>query len=357
MFYHLFYDLHSAFPAFRVFRYITFRSLMAMLTALAISLILGPWLIAFLRKYQIGQIIREDGPKGHMSKQGTPTMGGVLILLSLLLSFFLWARWDNPYVWITALGTLMFGAIGFIDDYRKVRKKHNKGLGIREKFRLQVLAGILLGLALLWAGLPTSISFPFFKDVHVDFGWGFVPFAALVIVAASNAVNLTDGLDGLAVGPTLVSALTFTLLTYIAGHYELSSYLQVMHVKEAGELAIFCSALAGAGLGFLWFNTYPAQVFMGDVGSLALGAALGLVALVAKQEFLLVLVGGVFVLEAASVIVQVISFRTTGKRVFKMAPIHHHFELKGWAEPKVIVRFWIISIVLAVIGLSTLKLR
>ncbi len=354
MFYHLFYYPHGV---FRVFRYISFRVVMAMLTALVIGFVLGPWLINYLKKNQIGQHVRDDGPKAHLSKAGTPTMGGVLIIASMLFSFLLWARLDVSYTWIVALTTLGYGAVGFYDDYLKIYRKNSKGLSMRAKLKFQLGFALLAVGALLWAGLETNLMFPFFKDAPDIGWWGFIPLAVCVIVGASNAVNLTDGLDGLAIGPVLVAALAYIIFTYIAGHSEFSRYLQVRYVPGAGEVAVFCGAIVGAGLGFLWFNTYPAQVFMGDVGSLALGAALGMVALVCKQELALVIVGGIFVLEAASVIIQVISFKTTGKRIFKMAPIHHHFELKGWAEPKVIVRFWIISIILALLALSTLKLR
>jgi phospho-N-acetylmuramoyl-pentapeptide-transferase len=358
MLYHLLYPLHSAYGMFRVFRYISFRVMMAILTSLIISFLLGPWLINLLKKHQIGQQIRDDGPKAHLSKAGTPTMGGILIVFSCLLSFLLWARLDQWFVWVVTISTLGFASIGFYDDLCKVLKKRSKGLTVVGKFRLQVFVAFAVGILLVASDFPTEINFPFLKDVSLDLHWiGFIPFAVLVIVGSSNAVNLTDGLDGLAIGPTLVASFAYLILAYIVGHMTFAEYLQVMPVRGAGEMAIFCGALIGAGLGFLWFNTYPAQVFMGDVGSLSIGAALGTVAVVIKQEILLLIVGGIFVLEAISVIVQVISFRTTGKRVFRMAPIHHHFELKGWAEPKVIVRFWIISIILALVALSTLKLR
>lgn len=358
MLYHLLYPLHTMYGVFRVFRYISFRTLMAILTSLAISFIMGPWLIRTLRKYQIGQQIREDGPQSHLSKSGTPTMGGILIVFSFIISFLLWARLDLWTTWIVTLSTLSFAGIGFWDDYSKLLKKQSKGLSILGKFKFQLTAGPLVAILMIWSGMSTELHFPFFKDAVIDLMWvGFIPFATLVIVGSSNAVNLTDGLDGLAIGPVMVAAFTYIIISYVTGHREIADYLQIAHVREAGEVAIFCGAIVGAGLGFLWFNTYPAQVFMGDVGSLALGAALGTVALVVKQEFLLVIVGGIFVMEAMSVMIQVFSFRTTGKRVFKMAPIHHHFELKGWAEPKVIVRFWIISIILAILALSSLKLR
>ncbi|MFH1263727.1 MAG: phospho-N-acetylmuramoyl-pentapeptide-transferase [Pseudomonadota bacterium] len=357
MIYHLLYPLHATFGVFRVFRYISFRVFMAMLTALLISFLLGPLVIRFLKARQHGSNnIREDVPERHQQKSGTPTMGGLLIVLSLLSAFLLWARLDVSITWITAFCTLGFAGIGYLDDILKLKKK--KGLTIRKKFQMQLLVAGVVGLALVATGFDTHLQLPFAKDLSFDLGWWFfVPMTILVIVGSSNAVNLTDGLDGLAIGPTLIAAFTFLFFAYVAGNFEFARYLQVIPVRFAGELAIFCGALVGAGLGFLWFNTYPAQVFMGDVGSLALGAALGTVAVVTKQELLLLLVGGIFVIEAVSVIIQVLTFRTTGKRVFKMAPIHHHFELKGWAEPKVIVRFWIIAIILALVALSTLKLR
>ncbi len=357
MLYHLLYPLHSAYGAFRVFRYITFRAMMAMLTALVISFVIGPWVIKFLKKRQIGQSIREDGPKSHQGKSGTPTMGGILIVFTLLVSFLLWARLDNPFTWVVVCSTLGFAGVGFVDDVLKLKRSNHKGLSIGSKFKLQAILALLVAVVLFVLEFDTRLVIPLFKDASPVLPWFiFIPFTAIVIVAASNAVNLTDGLDGLAIGPVMVSAFTYMVFSYVAGHVELSDYLQIPYVRGAGEFAIFCAALVGVGLGFLWFNTYPAQVFMGDVGSLALGAALGTVAVVVKQELLLVLVGGIFVAEAVSVIIQVVSFRTTGKRVFRMAPIHHHFELKGWAEPKVIVRFWILSIILSILTLSTLKL-
>ncbi len=355
MLYHLLYPLHSAYGFFRVFRYISFRVFMAILTALFIAFVLGPPLIRFLKSRQQGSNVREDVPERHLEKEGTPTMGGILLIVSLLVSFVLWARWDFYLTWVITACTIGFAAIGFVDDYRKLKRK--EGLSGRWKFLWQGLAAAGVGSALLWFGFDTQLMFPFFKDLSPNLGYFFIPLVMLVIVGSSNAVNLTDGLDGLAIGPVLVTAATYLMLAYISGNIEMSEYLQVIYVPGAGELAIFCGAIVGAGLGFLWFNTYPAQVFMGDVGSLTLGAALGAVAVLTKQELLLILVGGVFVVETVSVIMQVFSFRTTGKRIFRMAPIHHHFELKGWAEPKVIVRFWIISIILAILALATLKLR
>lgn len=357
MIYHLLYPLHSAYGAFRVFKYISFRVFMAMLTALLISFVLGPLVIRLLRSKQQGaNNVRDSVPARHLKKSGTPTMGGILIVISLLTSFLLWARLDVSLTWMVAASTFGFAVIGYIDDYLKLKKK--KGLSIGSKLRLQISVAVVVGVALLWTGFDTSLQLPFVKDFAPVLAWWlFLPFVVLVLVASSNAVNLTDGLDGLALGPTLVAGFTYLMFAYVAGNVQLATYLQVISVPNAGELAIFCGALVGAGLGFLWFNTYPAQVFMGDVGSLALGAALGSVAIVTKQEIILILVGGIFVIEAISVIIQVLSFRTTGKRVFRMAPIHHHFELKGWAEPKVIVRFWIISVILALVALATLKLR
>lgn len=357
MIYHLFYQLHSLYGAFRVFRYISFRVFMAMLTALLISFLLGPVMIRYLRSRQQGSNnVREDVPQRHLQKSGTPTMGGLLIVLSLLTSFLLWARLDVAITWSVTFATFGFAVIGFLDDRLKLRKK--RGLSMGTKFRLQVTVAGLLGILLLVTGFDTHLQLPLAKDALPELAWWlFLPLAMIVILSTSNAVNLTDGLDGLAIGPVLVAAFTYLLFAYVAGNVELAKYLQVVPVRHAGELAIFCAALVGAGLGFLWFNTYPAQVFMGDVGSLSLGAALGAVAIMTKQELLLIVVGGVFVIETVSVIIQVFTFRTMGKRVFRMAPIHHHFELKGWAEPKVIVRFWIISVILALVALSTLKLR
>ena len=359
MLYHLLYPLHTTFSVFNVFRYITFRTIYASLTAFLICFVLGPWMIRYLTQLQIGQYIRDDGPESHLQKAGTPTMGGVLIISAIVLSTLLWTNLTNFYVWIALFVTVGFGLIGFIDDYRMLIKKRSKGLSARSKFILQVaLALIAGGLLFTHAGFNTSVTVPFFKNIAPDLGWGYVLFAAVVIVGASNAVNLTDGLDGLAIGPVIIAAVTYMIFAYVAGHVKIATYLQITSVSGCGEIAIFCGALAGAGLGFLWFNAYPAQIFMGDVGSLSLGGALGTVAVITKQEILLVLVGGLFVIEALSVIFQVGFFKlTNGRRIFKMAPLHHHFELKGWAEPKVIVRFWIIAIALALISMSTLKIR
>lgn len=359
MLYHLLYPLHDVISVFNVFRYITFRAIYAGLTAFLLCLILGPWVIRKLTQMQVGQFIQEDGPKSHHVKAGTPTMGGVLIIFSICISTLLWIKLTNYYVWISLLVVIGYGIIGFIDDYLMLVKKRNKGLTGRCKFLLQTVLAIAAGV--LVYSIPefdTHITVPFLKNVSPDLGWGYVIFSALVIVGTSNAVNLTDGLDGLAIGPFIIAASTYMILAYVAGHVKIADYLQINYVAGSGEIAVFCGAMAGAGLGFLWFNTYPAQIFMGDVGALPLGGALGTVAVITKQEILLVLVGGLFVIEALSVIFQVGFFKlTTGRRIFKMAPLHHHFELRGWPEPKVTVRFWIIAITLALLSMSTLKLR
>jgi phospho-N-acetylmuramoyl-pentapeptide-transferase len=358
MLYYFLYPLHTSYGAFHVFRYISFRTFAASITAVLFCMLTGPAYIKFLQKKQMGQTIRDDGPQSHLSKKGTPTMGGGLILMSITLSTLLWSDLDNKNVWIAVITTLLFGIIGYIDDYKKVVKKNSKGLSGRQKLIAQTLvaAGAAYFIYIL-RDTPPVLKFPFLKDVSLYLGPFFIAFAAFVIVGASNAVNLTDGLDGLAVGPTITTSVTFLILSYCAGHLKIAEYLQIPHIPGAGELAIFLGSVAASCLGFLWFNTYPAQVFMGDVGSLSLGAALGVVAVITKNEILLAVCGGIFVLEALSVMAQVASFKMTGKRVFKMAPIHHHFELKGWAEPKVIVRFWIISVLLSLVTLSTLKLR
>ena len=359
MLYHLLYPLHTTLSALNVFRYITFRTIYASLTAFLVCFLIGPWVIRRLRELQIGQYIQEDGPETHHSKAGTPTMGGILILTAIISSSLLWADLTNGYVWIALLIICGYGLIGFVDDYLMLIKKRNKGLTARTKFSCQVaLAAVAGGLLYINPDFDTRVTIPFFKEVSPDLGWGYILFAILVIVGASNAVNLTDGLDGLAIGPTVIAAGTYMVFAYVAGHTKLADYLQINYVAGCGELTIICGAIAGAGLGFLWFNTYPAQIFMGDVGSLSLGGALGTVAVITKQEILLVIVGGLFVVEALSVIFQVSFFKMTkGGRIFRMAPLHHHFELKGWPEPKIIVRFWIIAIALALISMSTLKLR
>jgi phospho-N-acetylmuramoyl-pentapeptide-transferase len=358
MLYHLLYPLHEQFSVLYIFRYITFRAIYATITALMIAFILGPWLIDKLSKLQIGQSIRKDGPQSYFKKEGTPTMGGTLILLAIVLPTLLWTDLTNIYVWVTLLVTVGFGAVGFVDDYRKVKLRNSEGLSARQKMVWLLLIAATAGCMLyVYQPFQTTLAFPFFKGLRPELGLLYIPFAVLVIVGASNAVNLTDGLDGLAIGPTIIASGTYLLFAYLAGNARLADYLQISSVQGAGELAVLCGAMVGAGLGFLWFNTYPAQVFMGDVGSLSLGGALGTIAVITKQEIVLVIVGGIFVVEALSVIVQVSSFKLLGRRIFRMAPIHHHFELKGWAEPKIIVRFWIISIILALVALSTLKLR
>ena len=358
MLYHLLFPLHVDYSFFNIFRYITFRTIYAAITALLLCFIIGPWLIRELGAHQIGQTIRRDGPESHLSKEGTPTMGGLLIVLAIVIPTLLWANLGNTYIWIAVFVTLGFGTIGFFDDYRKVVQKDSKGLPPRTKFLLQILlAAIAATLIYMDVGIQDKVNIPFFKKLNPSLGFFYIPFVILVIVGASNAVNLTDGLDGLAIGPSIISAGTYMLFAYLAGHIKIANYLQIQYVPGAGELTIFCGAMAGAGIGFLWFNAYPAQVFMGDTGSLSLGAALGVVAVMVKQEIVLALVGGVFVMEAVSVIIQVYFFKTTRKRIFRMAPVHHHFELSGWAEPKIIVRFWIISIILALLAISTLKIR
>jgi phospho-N-acetylmuramoyl-pentapeptide-transferase len=362
MLYHLLFRLRGVFVGFNVFRYITFRTAFAALTALLISLILGPWLIERMRRIKLGQYIREEGPKSHQVKAGTPTMGGILINVAIIIPTILWADILNPYIWIVLFITAAYAAIGFVDDYRKLAKKRNLGLTPTEKFGAQFAVAALAALAIAYLPMlknnySTSITFPFLKDVALNLGLLYIPFVMVVLVGTSNAVNLTDGLDGLAIGTTLIAAVTYTVLTYAAGHARIAEYLHIAWVPQTGELAVFCGAMVGASLGFLWFNAHPAEIFMGDVGSLALGGAIGCVAVMVKQELLLVLVGGLFVLEALSVILQVASFKITGRRIFKMSPLHHHFELSGWKETKVVVRFWIIAIIFAMLSLATLKLR
>jgi phospho-N-acetylmuramoyl-pentapeptide-transferase len=346
--------------AFNVFNYITMRTILATLTALGLSLLLGPRLIRSLTAKQIGQTIRSDGPKSHFSKAGTPTMGGLLILLAVAAATLLWADWNNRYIWIVLAVLLAFGFIGWIDDYRKLVLKDSRGLPARWKYLLQSIFGAI---AAVWlystADTPaaTSLYLPFFKSVVIPLGFAFVIVAYFWIVGFSNAVNMTDGIDGLAIMPTVLVAGALGIFAYASGHAEFARYLGIPRIPGAGELAIVCGALAGAGLGFLWFNTYPAQVFMGDIGALAVGAVLGTIAVIVRQEIVLVIMGGIFVLETLSVMLQVASFKLTGKRIFRMAPLHHHFELKGWPEPRVIVRFWIISLVLVLIGLASLKVR
>ena len=363
MLYHLFYFFRHDVTGFNVVRYITFRTAVASLTALFLVLILGPWMIERLRRLQVGQYIREEGPQAHQTKAGTPTMGGLLILTGVIVPTLLWADLTNRNVWILILSTLAFGAIGFTDDYLKVVKKRNLGLRARDKMALQVLFGLLVGASVYWSSLAqpsqysTRLIVPFFKTVVPDLSVFYVLFAVVVLVGASNAVNMTDGLDGLAIGCTLIAAATFTGLAYLTGHRVFSEYLDLLYLPRMGEVTIFCGAMVGASMGFLWWNCYPAQIFMGDVGSLSLGGALGTVAILIKQELLLPMIGGVFVVEGISVILQVASFRFTGKRIFRMAPLHHHFELSGWNESQVVIRFWIASVIFALFSLTTLKLR
>jgi len=377
MLYWLFYErLFHVFTPFRVFQYATFRTAFASITALFLCIALGPWLIQKLREFQIGQYIREEGPKSHMKKAGTPTMGGILIIISIVVPTLLWANLANGYIWIALFGLISFGLIGFWDDYAKLRRKQNLGLSVKEKFLLQVLAALVVGFILLTLhankAYSTSINVPFFKSFQPDlliaplvrhwytYPLAFLPFYAfmvLVIVGSSDAVNLTDGLDGLAIGLMIIAAGAMTVLTYVEGNARFAEYLDLARSPGASELAIFCGSMVGASLGFLWYNAHPADIFMGDVGSLALGGALGVVAVLIKQEILLVFIGGVYVIEAVSVILQVGSYKLRKKRIFKMAPIHHHFEALGWPESKIITRFWIAGLVMALFALTTLKLR
>ncbi len=361
MLYWLLVPLSETWFGFNVFRYITFRAGLAIATAFFVSLLAGPWVIGRLRALQIRQAIREEGPEHHRVKAGTPTMGGILIVGSFTLSTVLWGDLTNAYLWTVLAVTLAFATVGFADDWIKVRSGRNLGLTARQKLALQVVVGLSAGLAARAVAVPAphagALALPFFKDVLVPLGMGYLPFVVLVLLGASNAVNLTDGLDGLAVGAMAIVAATYTVFVYVAGHARIAEYLRIVAVSGSGEVAVFTGAIVGAALGFLWFNCHPAQVFMGDVGSLALGGGIGIVAVVAKQELLLVIVGGLFVFEALSVVIQVASYKLTGKRVFRMAPIHHHFELLGWNETQVVVRFWIISVVFALAGLATLKLR
>jgi phospho-N-acetylmuramoyl-pentapeptide-transferase len=372
----LYQRLFVYFPPFRIFKYVTFRTAFASLTALFMGLIIGPAIIRQLRDFQIGQYIREEGPKGHQKKAGTPTMGGVLITIAVIVPTLLWADLSNTYIWLAVFSTIAFGAIGFADDYIKVVRKRNLGLTGRTKLVLQFLAAGLVGLALVTLTATrqysTHLIVPFFKQFRPDlvietlrhyphFWWlaftPFVLFVMLVLVGSSNAVNLTDGLDGLAIGCTVIAAGALTVLTYVSGHAVFSEYLELQKMPQVAELTVFCGAMVGASIGFLWYNAHPAEIFMGDVGSLALGGAIGTVAVIIKQELLLPFIGGIFVLEALSVIIQVVSYKLRKKRVFKMAPLHHHFELVGWSESKIIARFWIISLIFALFALTTLKLR
>ena len=376
MFYYLYLAFHDQFRILNLFRYITFRTAYASLTALLLALVLGPWLIRKLREFQIGQYIREDGPQAHHAKAGTPTMGGVLIILCVVVPTLLWSDLRNVFVWLVLAITLAFAGIGFWDDYQKVRRRNNLGLTARTKLLLQILVSFIFGITLIFLSAhnlySTNLTFPFFKRFRPDFlissflnnVWtyplAFIPFllfVVLILVGSSNAVNLTDGLDGLAIGCVIISASALTVLTYVAGHATLADYLDLEHLPRVAELTVFCGAMVGASLGFLWYNAYPAEIFMGDVGSLSLGGAIATVAVIIKQELLLPFIGGIFVTEALSVIIQVASYKLRGKRVFKMAPIHHHFELIGWKESKIIARFWIAALVFALFALTTLKLR
>lgn len=376
MFYYLYQKFYTQFHLLNLFRYVTFRTAYASLTALFLSMFLGPYVIRKLKQFQIGQYIREDGPKAHQAKAGTPTMGGVLINLCIIVPTLLWADLSNPFIWLALGVTVAFAGIGFYDDYQKMRKRNNLGLTARTKFMLQILVSFVFGMilvAMTAGGLySTAIVFPFFKRIHPSFtiqallhnSWSyplaflpFLAFAVLILVGSSNAVNLTDGLDGLAIGCIVVAASALTVLTYVSGHAVWSAYLDIEHLPQAAELTIFCGAMVGSSLGFLWYNAYPAEIFMGDVGSLSLGGAVAAVAVIIKQELLLPFIGGIFVIEALSVILQVGSYKLRRKRIFRMAPLHHHFELQGWKESKIIARFWIAALIFALFALTTLKLR
>jgi phospho-N-acetylmuramoyl-pentapeptide-transferase len=358
MLYHLLYPLADVISVFNVFRYLSFRAIGAALTSLLLAFILGPILIRMLEERRVGQTIREDAPDRHQSKAGTPTMGGVLILVAMLGSALLWSEWTISYLWVVVCTTAAFGLIGFFDDYQKAIVGNPDGLRPRTKFMWQVFVatGAVVAMYML-PSFDAEISLPLFKDFHPSIGLAYIPFGVLVVVGFSNGVNLTDGLDGLAIGPTLTAAGVMGIFAYAAGHHGIAEYLEIKYVPGAGTLAVVCAGMMGAGLGFLWFNTYPASVIMGDTGALALGAALGTIAIVVRQEIVLAIAGGIFVVEVISVIVQVASFKLRGRRVFMMAPIHHHYELKGWPEPQIIVRFWIVSVILALLSLSLLKLR
>ena len=360
MLYHLAQYLQEFYGGFNVFNYLTMRAILGVLTALVISFVVGPTMIRKLSTYKIGQTVRDDGPETHFSKAGTPTMGGALILVAIAISTLLWADLGNRYIWVVLAVTFVFGIIGWVDDYKKLVKQDPKGLIARYKYFWQSACALVVAIYLYKTASPveTALIVPFFKSVAIPLGVvSYVLLTYFVIVGTSNAVNLTDGLDGLAILPTVMVGGALGMFAYLSGHSGFSEYLAIPYVPGVGELIVFCSALVGAGLGFLWFNTYPAQVFMGDVGALALGAALGIVAVLVRQELVLFIMGGVFVMETVSVILQVASFKLTGKRIFRMAPLHHHFELKGWPEPRVIVRFWIVTVILVLIGLATLKLR
>ena len=357
---YLFDYLAREYTVFNVFRYLTFRGICGVLTALSICFVVGPTMIRKLGQYQIGQTVRTDGPPTHIAKAGTPTMGGMLILVAVLVATLLWADLSNRFVWVVVLPCTAFGVIGWVDDYRKLVNRDPRGIGAKAKYFWQSVAGLAGALALYFSAqspLETQLIVPFFKDVAVELGPWFIVVTYFVVVGSSNAVNLTDGLDGLAIMPTVLVAGALGIFAYLTGHSVFSGYLGIPYIAGSGEVLVFCAALVGAGLGFLWFNTYPAQVFMGDIGALALGASLGMVAVVVRQEIVLFIMGGVFVVETLSVILQVASFKLIGKRIFRMAPLHHHFELKGWPEPRVSVRFWIITLILVLIGIATLKIR
>ena len=360
MLYKLLYGMHDSFSPVNVFRYITFRTALAVITAMVLSLIMGPWIINRLRQISITQQIRNDGPQTHLKKSGTPTMGGIIIILSIFITMMLWGDIGNIYVWVVIVSLIGYGCIGLVDDYLKVVRKNSKGLRAWYKFGAQISLALLIGVMLYMNPndpYRSVLNVPFFKRWLFELGWFYIPFSIVVIVGSSNAVNLTDGIDGLAIGLVAIAALANMILVYISGNAKFAQYLQVLYLQGTGELTVFCGAMLGAALGFLWFNSYPADVFMGDVGSLGLGGALGTLAVITKHEIVLAIVGGIFVIETLSVMFQVASFKMTGKRIFRMAPIHHHFELKGWHESKVIVRFWIIGIMLALLSLATLKLR
>ncbi len=352
--------LEQFFRPLAVFQYLTLRGILGIMTALFVSLMLGPWFIRKMVQKQIGQAVRNDGPKSHLSKSGTPTMGGALLLFAISISVLLWADLNNSFVWAVLFITVTYGLVGWVDDYRKVIEKNSRGLPARWKYFWQSVAGVGVAVFLYSTAqspVETQLYVPFFKNVTVDLGWGYLLLVYFVVVGASNAVNLTDGLDGLAIMPTVMVGSALGIIAYLVGNAKFAEYLHIPYVAGTGELVVFCGALAGAGLGFLWFNTYPAQVFMGDVGALALGGALGVVAVIVRHEIVFFIMSGIFVMETVSVILQVASFKLTGRRIFRMAPLHHHFELKGWPEPRVIVRFWIITVMLVLVGLATLKLR
>ena len=360
MLYSLFDYLTQFYSGFNLFQYLTFRTILGVLTALIISLLVGPAMIRHLSRYNIGQNVRDDGPESHFSKAGTPTMGGALILVAIVVSSLLWSDLSSRFVWVVILVTMGFGLIGWVDDYKKLALGNSKGLSARDKYLWQSVVALTAAWVLFTTAempIETQLIVPFFKSALIDLGWMYLVLAYFVIVGSSNAVNLTDGLDGLAILPTVLVGGALGVFAYLTGNVNFSSYLGIPYVPGVGEMVVFCGAIVGAGLGFLWFNTYPAQVFMGDVGALALGAALGTIAVIVRQELVLFIMGGIFVVETISVVLQVASYKLTGRRIFRMAPLHHHFELKGWPEPRIIVRFWIITVILVLIGLASLKIR